>query len=213
MGSDFKIYVNIYRNSKFDEQWSGWKVFEKKYQKYFDAAICDSSDGDCESAKKTHLKEFFTQLPNFESEMWTIFDNANILSDNQILQFKIYFPDTPTDVPIVFMPSLLTFNGKGGVQIDGTYTLVIGADLAALRKNNMKVLFSHEFFHTYQFGKLTGAPLFQTLASPLWFEGLAVWVSEKLNPEASDADILMSQDLATYCASNEHVIGMAKDYK
>lgn len=211
MGSDFKEYVKQYRNSSPVDQWQGWKSFESKYQIQFDSALCDSEDPDCEDIKKNRLKDFFIRLPSFEAAMWSIFDNAESLTASQMQQFKKMFPDLPDDVPVVFMPSLLTFNGKGGVQINGRYTLVIGADFAAFRGNNIKVLFSHEFFHTYQFAKIATAK-YQTLASPLWFEGFAVWVSRNLVPEASDTDILMNQNLADYCSSAESIKQMAQSY-
>jgi uncharacterized protein YjaZ len=212
IGRDFKTYVNRYRNSEIQQQWFGWKEFEKQHQKYFNAALCDSSEDQCEATKKARLHEFFSQLPNFETSMWSIFDNAELLAATQIEQFKRYFPDTPANVPIVFMPSLLMFNGKGSVKIDGNYTLIIGADLAALRKNNMSVLFSHELFHNYQFNKLKSSAIYQTFASPLWFEGLAVWASSLVNPLASDAEILMNPDLAEFCATNENISKLAKAY-
>jgi hypothetical protein len=125
----------------------------EKYQTYFDQSICDSSFKDCEKQKRVRLDEFFTKLPSFEKAMWEIFKNADLLSRDQIQNFRRMFPDTKQDIPVVFIPSLLRFNGRGGLKIKGAYTLVIGADLAALRNNNMDVLFSHEFFHTYQFEK------------------------------------------------------------
>lgn len=213
MGPDFKIYIDQYRNSDADKRWRGWKEFEKKYQPYFDQSICDSSLKDCEKQKQDRLNEFFTKLPTFEKAMWEIFKNADVLSRDQIQNFKTMFPDFKQDVPIVFMPSLLRFNGIGGLKINGTYTLAIGADLAALRNNNMGVLFSHELFHAYQFEKLKNTPTYQTLSSPLWFEGLATWVSTQLNPKATEADILMNQELATFCASHANVKAMANDYK
>jgi hypothetical protein len=212
MGPDFKNYIRQFRNSDFSDQWIGWKAFEKKYQYYFDEIICDSAEASCEDAKKRHLQNFFQQLPTFENSMWKIFDGAEAMSSVQVGRFRRAFPDVKSGTQVVFMPSLLLFNGMGGQKLNGHFALIIGADLAALRQNNMDVVFSHEFFHAYHFEKISGAPIYQTMASPLWFEGLATWVSFYLNPKASTSDILMNPELSAYYDSPVNVASMAKSY-
>jgi hypothetical protein len=211
MGPDFKIYVNQYRNSSMDEKWLGWKKFESKYTLYFENGLCESADPVCEQKKKTRLEKFFEELPKFETKMWALFANAPKLAESQVARFKKSFPDLQDDIPVVFMPSLLSFNGKG-VNLPTKSALMIGVDFTTLRGHDLNVLFSHEFFHVYQFNKLRGKTTFQTFSSPLWFEGLATWVSLHLNPTTSDIVALMNQELGDFCAVSGNTQKLAKEY-
>lgn len=213
MGPEFRIYVEHFRNADANRQWNGWLSFERKYKKYFNEVSCDSLKPDCETSKKNRLREFFARLPSFETDMWDIFKNADALARVQVSKFRKMFPNVKNDIPIVFMPSLLSFNGRGGLKINGTFCLVIGADLAALRNNNMNVLFSHELFHTYQFEKLKNIQNYLSLASPLWFEGMAAWVSLQLNPDSTETDILMNEELAEFCHVKSNIRAMAQKFE
>jgi len=211
MGPDFKTFVNQYRNSSLEEKWVGWKKFESKYILYFDNGLCESADPVCEQKKKTRLEKFFIELPKFEKKMWKLFERAEKLTTAQVTRFKKSFSDLQDDIPVVFMPSLLTFNGKG-VNLPTKAALMIGVDFTTLRGHDLNVLFSHEFFHVYQFAKLRGKPTFQTFASPLWFEGFSTWISIHLNPGTTDTVALMNQELGDYCAIQGNVQKLAKEY-
>ncbi|MBS1972336.1 MAG: hypothetical protein JSU04_18665 [Bdellovibrionales bacterium] len=212
MGPEFKTFVGQYRNSSSDEKWAGWKAFESKYPVYFDVGLCPASDSGCELKKKTRLDMLFTEMPKFESQMWDLFDRADALTAVQFGRFKNAFPDLQEDTPIVFMPSLLSFNGKGVDLPNGKAALLIGVDFTSMRGHDLDVLFSHEFFHVYQFAKLQGKEKFVTMSSPLWFEGFATWISTYLNPNASEAAVLMNTELADYCVTPGNIKKMAQEY-
>ena len=212
MGPEFNSFVLQYRSSSLDEKWAGWKKFESKYQVYFDAGLCESSDPACETKKKAQLEKIFSELLTFEIKMWDLFDHAEQLTAVQFGRFKKAFPDLQEDTPIVFMPSLLAFNGKGVDLLNGKAALLIGVDFTSMRGHDLDVLFSHEFFHVYQFTKLQGKEKFVTMSSPLWFEGFATWISTYLNPNASEAAVLMNAELADYCAIPGNIKKMAQEY-
>ena len=204
LGPDFKKFIQTSRDLPGEKKWQAWQSFESKYARYYEAVP---------SADPKSLSIFFERLPTFETQMWSFFDNANQITKSQLQKFVRFFPDLSSPVPVVFMPSILHFNGLGALNIEDHLTLAIGVDHAAYRNNDLGVLFSHELFHNYQFGKLKNKSIHKTMASPLWFEGLAAWVSLQLNPKAPLAQILMNQELANYCLSKEHIIKMASEYK
>jgi hypothetical protein len=212
LGPEFKAFVKSSIKSDERTRWQAWKTFEKNHLEIIDVAICDAHEAECEKSKKKQLADFFKLLPEFQDRMWKIFDQAPKLTDSQIQKFRQAFPDLRQDVDVIFMPALFLFNGKGGVKFHDHYALFIGVDLVALRQNNLDVLFSHEFFHVYQFEKLISSKLFQTMASPLWLEGFATWESSQMNPTASQADILMNAELAKYCEDQAHIREMASEY-
>jgi hypothetical protein len=72
----------------------------------------------------------------------------------------------------------------------------MGVDFIAERNDNLNVLFSHEFFHTYHEDHLKPGDSGRTMATPLWKEGLATYISGVLNPDQNDAVLLMDTELA-----------------
>ena len=62
-------------------------------------------------------------------------------------------------------------------------------------ETDLKLMFDHEAFHLYQ-QQVNPDVSVSTVWSRLWREGLATYVSRRLNPGASRAEVLMSPDLA-----------------
>jgi len=211
MGPDFKAYVNKYRASTPEEQWLGWVDFENKYEVYYEAESCSSKEPGCAASRKLRVIKFFKELPKFESAMWDLFDRAGDISQNQIAKFKQAFPDLQEDTPIVFLPSLLRYNGRG-LALGNKSALFIGVDMTALSQDDLNSLFSHEFFHVYQFSKIPESEIKKTFYSPLWFEGFATWMSIHLNPGTTDTVALMDDELAKHCAQKSKVRDMALEY-
>lgn len=211
MGPEFRVYVETYKGQDAEAQWQGWINFHDKYAELHNLSLCDLKTQKCEAKLKSRLGKFFAELPQFESQMWSIFDQAEQIAATQTSRFKTAFPNLADNVQVVFMPSMGAFNGRA-VSTGQRAILFIGADLVASKKDNIDVLFSHEFFHAYQLDMIMSKKNFQTIASPLWFEGLGTWVSGKLNPNASLTDILMDSDLAKFCEPVA-VSLMAREYR
>ena len=211
MGPDFKDFVKAYRLKTPDERWVGWKSFEGKYTKFYDAGICKTGDVGCETLKRSRLDDFFKKLPTFETSMWAMFDRADEISSAQITQFRKTFPNLGADIPVVFMPSLLGFNGRA-VEIQGLNNLLIAPDSLLNRADDVSIVFSHEFFHVYQFNRLSGKKIFWTMSSYLWFEGFATWVSMQQNPGASDSAALVDFNLGRFCAERSNVQLAASEF-
>jgi hypothetical protein len=103
------------------------------------------------------------------------------------------FADTFTDFHsaghIVLLHSLGEMDG-GTRNVRGQTYLVFGADVMAklIAPGKEKPFFHHELFHVYN------AQFFdecEPLWCALWMEGLAVYVSQQLNPGATDSDLLL----------------------
>lgn len=212
IGQEFRIYIEDYKSESSEVRWEGWKVIENKYSHYLSQTICNIKEPECELKQRSKIDELFETLPIFENKMWNIFDNADQITRSQLAKFKQSFPKLGNNIQIVFTPSLLTFNARVS-YIDEKPVLFIAADSIAKRNDNLNVLFSHEFFHYYQFNKLENNKNWKTFASPLWFEGFATWTSIHLNPGTSDLGALMDLDLATYCSKKSNVALLAIEYR
>jgi hypothetical protein len=69
--------------------------------------------------------------------------------------------------------------------------LIFGADMIAEihPRDDVTPLFHHELFHLYQRQVAPTCP--DALWCGLWGEGLAVYVASRLNPKASDSELLL----------------------
>jgi hypothetical protein len=105
-------------------------------------------------------------------------------------RFLETFPDMRWSGDIYVMASGYCFTGRSQT-IDGRGALLFGVDgMAALGQKDLIPGMQHELFHRYhrgffEFEGSSGYPLWTTL----WAEGMATYVSEMLNPTASDIDL------------------------
>jgi Predicted Zn-dependent protease (DUF2268) len=100
---------------------------------------------------------------------------------------------------IYLMLSLFRFDGK--IPHDNPHMLLLGLDgLAKFHGRNARlpVILSHELFHVYHFqvNPLPRDTDQVELYRLIWQEGLATYVSQVLNPDASLADVLLDPRLA-----------------
>lgn len=107
-------------------------------------------------------------------------------------RFLETFPDMRWAGDIYIMASGYCFNGRAQ-KIGGRSAILFGIDMiAALNQGNQIPHLHHELFHRYHhqffdYEPSSGYPLWTSL----WTEGLAVYVSEQLNPSASERDLSM----------------------
>ncbi len=109
------------------------------------------------------------------------------------------FPDFAPKTPVFFTVSLFSFDGATR-NVGGHTALLFGIDGIArfhAPDTNLKVLFDHELFHQYHDQIAPGSnDDDQPLWMSLWEEGLATYVSQRMNPHSTESDALMSQTLA-----------------
>jgi len=110
--------------------------------------------------------------------------------------FQVEFPDFQRDrAPIYLMPSLFGFDGHLQPW-QGKLPLFIGID-GIVRYHgadaNLSVFLDHESFHLYQAQVLPDLIMHDAppVYGSLWSEGIATYVSERLNPEATLLQVLL----------------------
>lgn len=93
--------------------------------------------------------------------------------------------------PVYLVNSLGEFDG-GTRDLPEGVRLLFGADeIARIHANHdVRPFFHHELFHLYQ-NRLSPEEC-ELMWCALWGEGLAVYVAEKLNPGATDEDLLLN---------------------
>lgn len=110
-------------------------------------------------------------------------------------RFAATFPDFRCDFPIYLTATFGILDGAGRV-VAGRPSTVIGVDTVSQIDSNaqLPVFFSHELFHRYHY-QAAGFSDDLSDTSPiwkaLWAEGLATYVSAKLNPSNALADVLI----------------------
>jgi hypothetical protein len=109
-------------------------------------------------------------------------------------RFQHAFPDFRCDFPVYVTETFRTMNGAGRI-VAGRPALVLGVDMITEFDTlaSLPVFLSHEFFHRYNF---QAAGFSDDLAErdliwrSLWAEGLATYVSARLNPSNPLRDAL-----------------------
>lgn len=108
--------------------------------------------------------------------------------------FRKAFPDYRCETPIAFGISLYMFDGNQSEDTPGKPQMRFGVEMiSALHPaRELPAFFHHELFHIYQ-AQLIGAAMppdaTQPLSWALWMEGLASYVSWKLNPTLTAPEI------------------------
>lgn len=107
------------------------------------------------------------------------------------VRFRRAFPDYRPVTPVYLVYSLGQLDG-GTRTIDGRVALLFGADVIAKHHDATSIapLFDHELFHTYHGRFFPECP---RAWCALWGEGLAVYVAARMNPDASDRALLLTQ--------------------
>jgi len=102
------------------------------------------------------------------------------------------FPDFAYRGAVYIYPSLYNRNG-GLFQVSNERVLGFGVDMIARLGGptaDVRVLISHELFHLYHYQVNPEFSGRLGLWGQLWREGLATYVSERLTPGASEAEVL-----------------------
>lgn len=127
---------------------------------------------------------------------WRAFDAALRLALEHVAErFQRAFPDFRCDFPVYVTETFGAMNGAGRI-VAGHPALVLGVDTITKFDTaaSLPVLLSHELFHRYNF-QATGFS--DDLAErdliwrSLWAEGLATYVSARLNPSNPLSDALV----------------------
>jgi hypothetical protein len=113
--------------------------------------------------------------------------------ERHVRSFSDSFPDFHYDGRVYFYPSLYVRDG-GTMTVDGTTAIMFGVDMIARLNGadvDLAVLLHHELFHLYHSSQLRALTGPQPLYRQIWREGLATYVSLRLNPKRSELEALL----------------------
>lgn len=147
-----------------------------------------------------YLRSVSSKLPNIERTASLI--ERTLPAD--VSSFEAAFPKfKPQTVSVYLMPSMGSFDGMTK-DVNGKHALLIGVDAFSSENLPVGIFMDHELFHIYHHA--INPTFFVTssendlnqfgLYRQLWAEGLATYVSQKLNSGATDSQALASTDLA-----------------
>jgi hypothetical protein len=109
-------------------------------------------------------------------------------------RFITVFPDFRCNFPINLTATFGVLDGAGRM-VGGRPSMVIGVDTVSLEPIvQLPIFFTHELFHRYHYqaaGFSDDLSEKAAIWTALWAEGLATYVSAKLNPANSLADVLV----------------------
>jgi len=195
---EFAEFLQQSAGRPFDQQKALWEsLVEGPHQALYDRHVWASTSSRSKEERREELLRSW--LPIYQSRGAAILARFRTFREDlgkHFARFRERFPEARLPAAIVAMPSL-TFNGKQ-VNMDGHGpALLFGIDVMTERDENLGVLFSHELFHHYQAQAVPRDPeefkRSARMTTPLWLEGLAVYVSAQFEPKG---DVLMDPSLA-----------------
>jgi hypothetical protein len=210
LGGEFEKFLADTQDQNAVQAEQTWISFEARHQSIYNNEVYNKGTDGWEARQLSKRALYFSKLPVIKERMLELFHNAAPIVAEREAQFRTLFPDLVSDIPVVFLPSVFSFNGQESILEDYGHRpgLLIGVGMIADRNDNIKVLFSHEYFHAYHEAKIVGTSG-ATMATPLWKEGFATYVSGVLNPTELDETLFMQTDLAQLCAHPQEVKKLA----
>lgn len=187
---EFWRFWDAARNQPIEKQMQLWQeVYVRPHQAVFDdLAIPCKPEFETEWAKSS----YFPNLPKITPAMRAVSNQLQEQIHPAAQRFLETFPDMHWVGDIYIMASGYCFNGRAQ-KIGGRSAILFGIDtIVSLNQGNQIPHLHHELFHRYHhqffdYEPSSGYPLWTSL----WTEGLAVYVSEQLNPSASERDLSM----------------------
>ncbi len=126
------------------------------------------------------------KVPEIEGAMREL--SARLSKDlpGELGAFRKSFPRFRCSTPVYFVYSAGAFDGATR-EVDGKTALLFGLDVIARLKEDLAPLVVHELFHVYHGEAMAEDP--ETFGWALWAEGLATYVSRRLNPEVPEQQV------------------------
>lgn len=190
---DLFHFLEVAPNEKADQAKLFAELVIKPHPEIYDRPDVFKTDL---TSLQDYLGRLQTYLPAIR-EIHARFQRQRAAVEQNFLQA---FPDFhDSRVRIYLMLSLFRFDGK--VPSDNLRLLLLGIDGIAKFHGpsaRLSVILSHELFHLYHFqvNPMPADPDELPLYRQIWQEGLATYVSQRLNPDSSLADVLLDPRLA-----------------
>ena len=119
-------------------------------------------------------------MPAIEAGMRALTGSLSEELPRQIARFREAFPKFRCDTAVYLVYSAGAFDGATR-DVSGKEALMFGLDVIARLKEPLSPLFTHELFHVYHAERIPKPP--EVFYWNMWEEGLASYVSQKLNPD------------------------------
>ena len=150
------------------------------------------SDPEVQTRVAKYLHDVSAFIPTMRQITITIRDKFL----RYVQEFSTAFPDYAPTTPVYFSVSLFGFSG--GLLISGENTgLYFGVDeLARIygSTGNLKVIVQHELFHQYHYQIAPEIGEDRAAWAFMWEEGLATYVSQRMNPGTTVDQALVTPD-------------------
>ncbi|MBI5929250.1 MAG: hypothetical protein HY862_08075 [Chloroflexi bacterium] len=143
-----------------------------------------------------HLLDYFTKITPLIDQMKLLDTQLRQNWASDWAKFIGLFPDMAWSGTVYMMPSLFCFDGRVQ-EVGGQVSLLLGVDVMAwLKQTNLTPFLHHEWTHLYH-AQVVPDIVEKRLFWALWSEGLAVYVSRRLNLTANFTEILLTPELVT----------------
>lgn len=134
-------------------------------------------------------RQFLSTYPEQRGAIAQVAKRFGKMFDPAVADFERRIGPLPVDTPVFLMVSMGEFDGATR-YFGGREYLLFGADMIAkIHPGDARPFVQHELFHIYHNAKLGDC---FGLYCNLWTEGLATYAALSLNPDATDADLLLT---------------------
>jgi len=163
--------------------------------------------------EKDNLVDFLQAIKRRKNELQKVDSVFPAMFDKSWMRFKKIAPDLKNGTSVYLLPAPRSAIGGSVRPLAKEDVVIFGAaEIASVMgtQRSFDVLVQHELTHLYHMqlnkemrqmvGQVYMPPYAETAAKlyqVLWLEGLAVFESKKLNPSATDQEILLSSTVAT----------------
>lgn len=117
LGDDFDQFLVATQNLPKDKVENEWERFESKHQSIYDRYVYRKHTPGWEQRLREKRDLFFGQLPVLKDDMKALFASAELIVAEKEAAFRAVFPDLSSDIPVYFLPSLLSFNRGAALDL------------------------------------------------------------------------------------------------
>lgn len=185
---DFLRFWEAAQDQPVERQAQLWQqLYVSRHQAVFDDLAMPCKDQWDADWSRTH---YLPNLPRLLPAIRALVADLPQQLEEANRRFLKTFPDMKWSGDIYVMASGYCFTGRSQT-IQGRGALLFGVDgIAALGQKDLIPGMQHELFHRYhrQFFDFEASSAYP-LWTALWAEGMATYVSEMLNPSASEIDL------------------------
>ena len=150
------------------------------------AAVYDGAFHGAPAPVAKFIGDALAKVPALESDMRDLSVRLSAELPRQIARFRETFPRFHCDTAVYFLYAAGAFDGATR-EVDGKDALMFGLDTIARLKEPLSPLFAHELFHVYHGQRIPKPP--EAFYWQMWEEGLASYVSRRLNPDVPESQV------------------------